>query len=323
MTQALEVSRKLDEAENQHSRAVLQLRVDCEQKYALKADLEQRYALKSEAGLLLAAEEDLEPGRAGDAAAANRNGRTGDIGIRRELERQLRRQGEIQARILTEVERLRDWVGGTGAALVPKVELLAHEVRDVGKGSGALTLGVIQLARVVGLWQEPIPPTEGAEWIQASRGLSWRLERAWAQHQRILDRRPVSVIHALLGGADSPDRRSQEVDRSSPPRPHDVLPRPPGGGIGSPPGLRGVTPASPRPGAVLLGRGAAAGTAPEDAGGGPPGFYPAAPRGTGPFRSEADLRASAPPGSQPGSALWPRAPHEPPPTGRPTPRPVW
>ena len=26
-----------------------------------------------------------------------------------------------------EVERLRDWVGGTGAALVPKVELLAHE----------------------------------------------------------------------------------------------------------------------------------------------------------------------------------------------------
>ena len=29
--------------------------------------------------------------------------------------------------------------------------IVAHEVRDVGKGSGALTLGVIQLARVVGL----------------------------------------------------------------------------------------------------------------------------------------------------------------------------
>ena len=26
----------------------------------------------------------------------------------------------------------------------------------------------------LGLWQEPIPPTEGAEWIQASRGLSSR-----------------------------------------------------------------------------------------------------------------------------------------------------
>ena len=33
----------------------------------------------------------------------------------------------FQRRSRPEVERLRDWVGGTGAALVPKVELLAHE----------------------------------------------------------------------------------------------------------------------------------------------------------------------------------------------------
>lgn len=162
------LSARIEEVDKDANTAVLRLRVDCEQRYGTRAGAGAGVVRDS----VPTPEDQL-------AASGSSMASSAETVFRREVERQLRRTAETQARLLTEVGRLREWQSGPGAGLVPKVELLTHEVTAVHKGAGQLVNTAVQLSRVIGVWSEPSPDTDGSEWIQASRGLAWRIERAW------------------------------------------------------------------------------------------------------------------------------------------------
>jgi len=168
--------------------------------------------------------DDASVGSRGSVGRAGDRGRgPGDLAsLRREMERFTKRQGDAIARLLTEVSKLRD-SQKDAPKLTAQVDLLSHEIKELGKGANSLTSGVVTLGKIVGVHPDALASEASGEWTQIARSLAWRFDRTWTQQMRSCGQPEASLLTLVLGGVELPTlvprQEFESIETHSPRRP--------------------------------------------------------------------------------------------------------